>query len=110
MGDHRRGPPPARLGAAAPIAANHPVPAGRLAEACGTAVPPTRAATTLHSYISRLRGLVGTDRITTEAGGYTLRVGDGELDAWVFETEATVGRTALRDGDPAPRHADRCAP
>jgi predicted ATPase/DNA-binding SARP family transcriptional activator len=83
------------------VAANHPVASGRLGEDLWDGRPPAGAATTLHSYISRLRGLLGADRIATEAGGYTLRVHDGELDSWAFEAEAITGRAALQEGDPA---------
>src|SRR5271166_2483463 len=61
--------------------ANEVVSWDRLAEEVWSGRPPASAATSLHSYVSRLRRALGEDeRIATIAGGYLIRVADGELD------------------------------
>ena len=50
----------------------------------GENAPPT-AQRSLDSYISRLRALVGADRVVRHAPGYSFRVEDGELDLAHFE-------------------------
>ncbi len=58
--------------------------------------PPDGMASTLKSHISLLRRQVGSDRITSVAGGYRLNIGVGELDVADFESELASGRHALR--------------
>jgi DNA-binding SARP family transcriptional activator len=48
--------------------------------------PPDRALSTLQKYVYRLRSAVGADRLVTRSPGYLLRIGDGESDAWRFES------------------------
>jgi predicted ATPase/DNA-binding SARP family transcriptional activator len=59
----------------------------------------------LQTAISRLRKelavLPGDVRLVQEAPGYRLRVGDGELDAFVFERLRLQAAEALEAGDPA---------
>jgi basic membrane lipoprotein Med (substrate-binding protein (PBP1-ABC) superfamily)/DNA-binding SARP family transcriptional activator len=71
-----------------------------LIDAIWGAAPPRTAAHSLQSYVSRLRGALGTDRILTRAPGYALVADDAELDAARFEQLVTTGRAALADGDP----------
>jgi predicted ATPase len=52
-------------------------------ELWGEAPPPT-APTALHGYVSRLRKLLGPDRVQTRPPGYVLRVEPGELDLHRF--------------------------
>jgi basic membrane lipoprotein Med (substrate-binding protein (PBP1-ABC) superfamily) len=54
----------------------------------------------LHSYVSRLRTVLGPGRIETRAPGYVLAADASELDAADFERRLTVGREALAAGDP----------
>ena len=61
--------------------------------------PPPSAEHTLDNYLSRVRKLLGTDRILRGPGGYRLRVEPGELDLERFETGVAQG-TRLADGDP----------
>jgi peptide/nickel transport system substrate-binding protein len=61
--------------------------------------PPESAAHTLDGYISRLRKLVGTERLLRERHGYRLVVEPGELDLERFERDVQGGRAALAAGD-----------
>jgi basic membrane lipoprotein Med (substrate-binding protein (PBP1-ABC) superfamily)/DNA-binding SARP family transcriptional activator len=63
--------------------------------------PPRTASHSLQSYVSRLRAVLGADRIRTQPPGYVLDVGPDDLDAARFETLVTAARDALSDGDPA---------
>jgi DNA-binding SARP family transcriptional activator len=81
--------------------ANRPVPADRLIHDIWDGEPPRSAAQTLQTYVSQLRKALGTDRVVTEAGGYRVVVGDGELDARQFESLIAEGRHALSAGDAA---------
>jgi DNA-binding SARP family transcriptional activator len=47
--------------------------------------PPPSAPQSLDSYVSRLRRVIGADRIVRRAPGYVLTVGPGELDLDRFE-------------------------
>ena len=82
------------------LSANQPVPADRIAEDVWDGDPPRGAASTLTSHVSLLRQLLGSDRISNRAGGYTLRVGPGELDVADFESDVHHGHAALYRGDP----------
>ena len=65
--------------------ANETVSRGRLVDAMwGEHAPPT-AHRSLDSYISRLRTLLGADRVVRHASGYALKVEQDELDASRFE-------------------------
>src|SRR5437660_8530323 len=81
--------------------ANRVVPAERLIEDLWEGNPPDSAAGTLQSHISHLRRALGSDRLLTRGAGYALEVGNGELDAAVFEAELVEGRAALAAGDAA---------
>jgi peptide/nickel transport system substrate-binding protein len=63
--------------------------------------PPPSAAESLDVYLSRLRKLVGHDRLSRQAGGYVLRVAPGELDIEQFECMVTTARQAAEAGDVA---------
>ena len=62
---------------------------------------PASAQRSLDTYVSRLRGLVGSDRIERHPPGYLLHVGPGELDADRFEAMLEQGRAAAAAGDSA---------
>jgi predicted ATPase/DNA-binding SARP family transcriptional activator len=55
----------------------------------------------LQVHISRLRKLLGSDRILTRAGGYCLQLPAGALDATQFGQLAAAGRAALQRQDAA---------
>lgn len=81
--------------------ANEPVSTDRLVDALWGERPPGNATKTLQVYVSRLRKSVGGDRLTTTPAGYSLAVGDGELDVDQFERLASEGRRALDGSDAA---------
>jgi ABC-type transport system substrate-binding protein/DNA-binding SARP family transcriptional activator len=80
--------------------ANAPVSRDRLLEAVWGDEPPPGATRSLDSYVSRLRGLLGDDRIVRQAPGYSLRVDAGELDLVRFDAlvEQAAARRAAGEG------------
>ena len=66
--------------------------------------PPRSAVANVHTYVSRLRQLVGEDRLRRQPPGYRLHLGDDELDATRFLAYAQSGAVdealALWRGDP----------
>jgi predicted ATPase/DNA-binding SARP family transcriptional activator len=73
-----------------------PVAADRLVEELWHGAPPAGAATTLRTYVSRLRRALGTDAVVARGGGYALARGDA--DAARFERLLAEGRAALARG------------
>lgn len=63
--------------------------------------PPAAAQRSLDSYVSRLRSILGSDRIERRAPGYVFRVEPGELDLERFETLLEQGRASAAVGDAA---------
>jgi len=63
--------------------------------------PPATAERSIESYVSRLRALLGAERIERRAPGYLIRIEPGELDLDRFETLLEQGRACLRAGDAA---------
>jgi YVTN family beta-propeller protein len=61
--------------------------------------PPSTAEHTLDGYVSRLRKLVGSERLVRERHGYRLHVEPGELDLERFEVLAEEGSQALAAGE-----------
>jgi len=57
-------------------------------------------ANVLQACVSRLRLIVGSERLQTTANGYRLAVSRGELDAETFERLAREGRKALEADEP----------
>ncbi len=59
--------------------------------------PPARAAGTVQSYVSRLRHDLGDGggRLQTRSGGYTLLLGDDDLDSARFERQVAQALTAV---------------
>ncbi|MFG2003021.1 BTAD domain-containing putative transcriptional regulator [Spirillospora sp. NPDC048911] len=82
--------------------ADRPVSADRLIDELWEDQPPVAAANALQSLVSRLRPLIGRDRLESGPGTYRLLVPPAEVDAHDFE--ARVAR-ALRTGDVAERAA-----
>jgi DNA-binding SARP family transcriptional activator len=60
--------------------------------------PPPAAETTLRSYVSRLRAVIGFDRLQTRTPGYVLAIAPDQLDAVRFEALVASGRAELADG------------
>jgi len=81
------------------ISVGHATPMDRLAAAVwGDALPPS-ADSSLQSYISRLRHVLGADAIVNEDHSYELIAGPDQIDASVFE-RLLMEATEIRD-DPA---------
>src|SRR5690348_757037 len=88
------------------LEANRVVSVDRLAEDIWDGHPPPGSATTLHSYVFRLRQALEPDRSRGAAGevlmtkdrGYLLRVKAEHLDAAIFEEGGMAGRAALEAG------------
>src|SRR5919201_7001737 len=66
--------------------ANRPVSRDLMVEALWGEAPPTNARQSLDSYLSRLRRLIGHERLLREPGGYRVGVEESELDLDLFET------------------------
>ena len=73
----------------------------RLIDALWGERPPATAPHTLDAYVSRVRKLVGPDRLSRSPGGYALHVAPGELDVDRFDALAAQGRSQLAAGSPA---------
>ena len=96
------GPRQRRLLAALVLHRNGVVSTDRLAEAVFAGVPTPAAATTLRSYVARLRwaladGGAAEPALTTRAPGYSLRVTDEALDSARFERLLGDGRARASD-------------
>lgn len=79
--------PPGRLQvlvAMLALAAGRPVSVDRLGLALWDESPPQNMRRTLHTYLTRLRQLLGADAIQTSAAGYALLVTDEQVDARQF--------------------------
>ena len=81
--------------------ANTVVSRDRLIDGLWGECPPPSTAESLDSYLSRLRKLVGRDRLSRQAGGYVLRVEPGELDAEQFDRMIIRARQGAGDRDAA---------
>lgn len=75
-----------------------PIAADQLVEDLWEGTPPGSARATLQSHVSHLRRVVG-DRLRTVPGGYAFDVAEDELDAALFDAEASQARR-LTDQDP----------
>jgi YVTN family beta-propeller protein len=95
------GPKPRALLAVLLLHANQPVSRDALIEALwGEQAPPT-ASHTLDNYVSRLRAVIGRDRLLTRPPGYGIVVEEGELDLDRFQRLADEGRRELAHGAPS---------
>ncbi|HUR03326.1 MAG TPA: tetratricopeptide repeat protein [Nonomuraea sp.] len=79
------------------IKAERPVPVERLVDELWGATPPRSVESTLHSLISRLRG-IGVVTLVREPGGYRLGLAGATLDARVFEWLAVEARELAEAG------------
>lgn len=85
--------------------ANEIVSRDRLVDSLWSEHAPESAQRSLDTYVSRLRTLLGGERIERRPPGYLLRVEPGELDLERFEALLEQGRTAAAAGDPATARA-----
>jgi DNA-binding SARP family transcriptional activator len=74
------------------LAANRPVSRDALIDALWQEDPPETAQKALQVYVSRLRKLLGRERVETRPPGYLLHVEPGELDLARFERLRADGR------------------
>ena len=81
------------------LARNEPVSRDRLIDALWGEQPPETAPHTLDAYVSRLRKVLGPDRLVRGSGAYRLQVRAGELDLDRFEQLSADGRELLARGD-----------
>jgi len=80
---------------------NEVVSRDRLVDSLWSDRAPETAQRSLDTYVSRLRALLGGERIERRPPGYVLRVDAGELDLERFEALLEQGRMAVAAGDPA---------
>jgi DNA-binding SARP family transcriptional activator len=78
---------------------NRVVPVAELVRDLWSDEAPETATKALQVYVSQLRKAIGSDRVLTKAPGYSLLVGEGELDLDVFEALVREGRERLTAGD-----------
>jgi DNA-binding SARP family transcriptional activator len=81
--------------------ANEIVSRDRLVDSLWGEHPPESAQRSLDAYVSRLRTVLGGERIERRPPGYLLRVEPGELDLERFEALLEQGWAAGAAGDPA---------
>ena len=74
--------------------ANEPVSRDRLIDLVWGERPPETVQRTLDSYVSRLRSVLGAERLERGAGGYVLRVDPGERDLDRFDDRLAEARAA----------------
>ncbi len=79
--------------------ANETVSTDRLIDALWGASPPATVTASLQNLVSALRKSLGSGAVLTNGHGYTLKVGEDELDAQRFAALAARGRAALGDSD-----------
>lgn len=74
------------------------VPVERLVDELWGATPPATAAGTLHTYISRLRRVLGSGDLLTDTAGYALRPSAERVDRDQFEAGVERSRRLIGDG------------
>ncbi|HYO38719.1 MAG TPA: BTAD domain-containing putative transcriptional regulator [Nocardioidaceae bacterium] len=94
------GPRQRRLLAALLVHADQVVSVDRLAEVVFAGEPTPAAATTLRSYVARLRRVLG-NAVVTRSPGYQLTLAELSFDVVDFEAGVEAGRTALSRREPA---------
>ena len=88
------------------IEADKVVSVSQLADALWGDCPPARLITTVQTYVFHLREVLEPGRrrgapgrvLVTESGGYRLQVGDGSVDAAVFQRQVRSGQAMLAQG------------
>jgi peptide/nickel transport system substrate-binding protein len=93
------GPKPRTLLAMLLLHANEPVSRDRLMDGLWGERPPAAAGHSLEDYVSRIRKVIGADRLQRYPPGYFLRVETGELDLDRFERLLEAGGAAVARGD-----------
>lgn len=84
------------------VAGSRPVSAERLIDDLWSGDPPPGARSTLPSHVSRLRRLLGPERLPHTDAGYLLALASGDqLDVAGFESDYLQARRAAGAGDPA---------
>lgn len=83
--------------AALAVSANHAVSADELSQILWGDDPPASQSNALQTYISRLRAVLGHDRITSEDHSYKLHVTRDDLDALLFESLLAEAVTVRAD-------------
>lgn len=94
------GPKPRALLAMLVLRANEVVPRDRLIEGLWGGQMPASAEHGLDDYVSRLRKVIGADRLERSPPGYVLHVEPGELDLDRFEELCERARGLSSRGDP----------
>jgi len=79
--------------------ANESVATDELIDALWPAGLPVRARKSLQVAVSRLRALIGPDRLSTTPDGYALRIDAGELDLAEFERLTSAAQALVAEGD-----------
>ncbi|GAA0580104.1 tetratricopeptide repeat protein [Kribbella sandramycini] len=74
------------------LSVNQPVSLDVLTDQLWPEQPPARPQGTLHTYVSRLRRVLGADRIETDLAGYRLRADESRIDLYKFRD--LVGQAA----------------
>ncbi len=74
------------------LAPDRTVPAGELVDLLWPEGPPPAAGANLQTYMSRLRRIVGRERVVHEAGGYRLRLAPEEVDVGLVGRRASGAR------------------
>jgi YVTN family beta-propeller protein len=88
------------------VEADKVVSVSQLADALWGDCPPSRLTTTVQTYVFHLREVLEPSRrrgepsrvLVTESGGYRLQVGEGSVDAALFERLVCSGQAMLADG------------
>jgi len=83
------------------VGLGHAIPAEQLIVIVWGDDPPTSAAGTLQSYVSRIRHMLGASVVEREDHTYTLRLAPDDVDACIFER--LVGEAASKEADPTAR-------
>ena len=73
--------------------ANRVTPTDQLVDVVWGEEPPPTARRSVQAYVSRLRRILGDDRIVSVEPGYRIRVDEGELDADRFESLTLLARS-----------------
>jgi WD40 repeat protein/DNA-binding SARP family transcriptional activator len=81
------------------VRANHVVTADELIDRVWGDEPPESARNVLQTYISHLRGALGSERVEGRTPGYVLHLEPGELDAMLFEDLVREARKANGQSD-----------
>jgi WD40 repeat protein/DNA-binding SARP family transcriptional activator len=82
------------------VAADRTVPTERLIDRVWAEDPPSAARTSLHSYVSNLRRVVGAERIVHRGQGYAFEVDGTRIDRLEFDDLVARGRRLLPTDPP----------